>query len=617
MAKKKNLNNQFNSPKRKKKRAIIAGIAGVLIISASIISSALNEYVNPPERISYKQYQEYLDEGTIDIVTYSDNKDYMLIYLGDDKTADMTDEQKEKYDYPESSIFKVQFPNNEDFRKEMLEQGIVLINMTDEKGIASIFDKYGALIVYLALIGVLIVAIRKNNPASATGFARAVASEDIDVTFDDVIGHEEIKEDLKLLVKQMKDGENARNLSHGILFEGGAGTGKTMLAKAIAHEAGLNFISVNSSNLVEMYVGLGARRVRDAFKQARNAAPCVLFFDELDAVGAQRGNQRSHRENDQTINALLTEMDGFQTTDGVFVIAATNRADDLDEALVRAGRFDRKVKIEAPKKWETRKELFDHYLKDVVITDDVDTEILAKQVVGFSGADIAAVIREAKLISYRDDNETEIHALSISQDNIEEAIDKIVFKGNRSDSKQHEEDVKIVAYHESGHAIATIATGGDVSRISIRGMTSGVGGAVFTADNDKLFESKEELENTIMIAYAGRASEEVFFGKEHITQGAGNDISKATAMLYQYIAKYGFDSTFGLIDYDVLVKNGIMTEKSVSERMAALSNELYERTVRLIEENRADVETLAEKMIEVKTMDGGEMMTLLNKKELI
>ena len=611
MAKKKDLNNQFNSPKRKKRRAIIAGVAGVLIISASIISSVLNEYVNPPERISYKQYQEYLDEGKIDIVTYSDYKDYMLIYLGDEKTAEMTDVQKEKYDYPDDAVYKVQFPNNEDFRKEMLEQGIVLINMTDEKGIANIFDKYGALIVYLALIGVLVVAIRKNNPASATGFARAVASADIDVTFDDVIGHEEIKEDLKLLVKQMKDGENARNLSHGILFEGGAGTGKTMLAKAIAHEAGLNFISVNSSNLVEMYVGLGAKRVRDAFKKARDCAPCVLFFDELDAVGAQRGNQRSHRENDQTINALLTEMDGFQTTDGVFVIAATNRADDLDEALVRAGRFDRKVKIEAPKKWETRKELFDHYLKDITIADDVDTEILAKQVVGFSGADIAAVIREAKLISYRDDNE------AISQDNIEEAIDKIVFKGNRSDDKQHEEDVKIVAYHESGHAVATIATGSDVSRISIRGMTSGVGGVVFPADNDKLFKNKKEFENAVMIAYAGRASEEVFFGKEHITQGASNDISKATAMLYQYIAKYGFDSTFGLIDYDVLVKNGIMTEKSVSERMATLSNELYERTVRLIEEHRSDVETLAEKMIEVKTMDGGEMMALLNKKELI
>ncbi len=604
-------NKKIDSPKRKKKRAFIAGIAGGLIITASIISSAISEYVNPPERITYKEYQGYLSEGKIDIVTYSDDKDYMLIYLGDDKTADMTDEQKEKYDYPEDSIFKVQFPNNEDFRKEMLEQGVVLVNMTNEKGVVYFFDQYGGLIVYLALIGVLIVAIKKNNPASATGFAKAIASEDIDVTFDDVIGHEEIKEDLKLLVKQMKDGENAKNLSHGILFEGGAGTGKTMLAKAIAHEAGLNFISVDSSHLVEMYVGLGAKRVRDAFKRARDCAPSILFLDELDAVGAQRGNQRSHRENDQTINALLTEMDGFQTTDGVFVIAATNRADDLDDALVRAGRFDRKVKIEAPKKWETRKELFDHYLTDNAIADDVDTETLAKQVVGFSGADIAAVIREAKLVAYRDDNK------AITQDNIEEAIDKIVFKGNRSDDKQHEEDVRIVAYHESGHAIATIATGGDVSRISIRGMTSGVGGAVFAADNDKMFESKEEVENSIIVAYAGRASEEVFFGKEHITQGAGNDISKATAMLYQYVAKYGFDSNFGLIDYDVLVKNGIMTEKNVSERMAQLSNELYQRTVKLIEENRADVETLAEKMIEVKTMDGSEMMTLLNRKELI
>ena len=607
-------NKKIDSPKRKKKRAFIAGIAGGLIITASIISSAISEYVNPPERITYKEYQGYLNEGKIDIVTYSDDKDYMLVYLGDDKTADMTDEQKEKYDYPEDSIFKVQFPDNEDFRKEMLEQGVVLVNMTNEKGVVYFFDQYGGLIVYLALIGVLIVAIKKNNPASATGFAKVIAPSDIDVTFDDVIGLEEIKGDLQLLVKQMKDGESARNLSHGILFEGQGGTGKTMLAKAIAHEAGLNFISVNASHLVEMYVGLGAKRVRDAFKRARELSPSILFIDEVDAVGAQRGNQRSHRENDQTVNALLTELDGFQSTESIFVIAATNRADDLDDALIRAGRFDRKVRIDPPKKWETRKELFDYYLhkEDTVkVADDVNTEILAKQVVGFTPADIAAVIRESKLIAFRDDNE------AITQDNIEEAIDKIVFKGNRSNSEQHEEDVRIVAYHESGHAIATIVTGGDVSRISIRGMTSGVGGAVFAADNDKMFESKEEVENSIIVAYAGRASEEVFFGKEHITQGAGNDISKATAMLYQYVAKYGFDSNFGLIDYDVLVKSGIMTEKNVSERMAQLSNELYQRTVKLIEENRADVETLAEKMIEVKTMDGGEMMALLNRKELI
>lgn len=603
----KNPNNQFNSPKRKRRRAIWAVAAGTAFIVFSCIS-AVKSAQNQPDRITYAKYQEYLKNDEIDIVAYNDSSEYMTIYLGDEKTAEMTDEQKEQYDYPAYSIYRVQFPNNEDFRKDMLESGVVLVNQSNEFGIIKILDQYGGLIVYLALIGVLVAAMKKNNPASATGFAKAIASADIDVTFDDVIGLEEIKGDLQLLVKQMKDGKSARNLSHGILFEGQGGTGKTMLAKAIAHEAGLNFISVDSSNLVEMYVGLGARRVRQAFKQARQLAPCILFFDELDAVGAKRGNQRSHRENDQTVNALLTELDGFQSTESVFVIAATNRADDLDDALVRSGRFDRKVRIDPPKKWETRQELFDCYLRKedkVKVADDVNTEILAKQVVGFTPADIAAVIREAKLIAFRDDNE------AITQDNIEEAIDKIVFKGNRSNSEQHEEDVRIVAYHESGHAVATMMTGCEVSRISIRGMTSGVGGAVFKADNDKFFESKQEVENSIMVAYAGRAAEEVFFGKDNITQGASNDITQATALLYSYVAKYGFDNEFGLIDFDVLTKSGVLTEKNVTERMTALSGELYRKTVELIQKHRTEIDTLAKKLLEVKTMDGNEMTAFL------
>lgn len=592
--------------KKKSRKGLIAVVAGALLIGVPAISAIKNAN-NQPERITYKEYQEYLQEGKIDIVSYEDGSEYMKIYLGDSNTADMTDEEKEKYDYPDSSVYRVQFPDNEDFRKEMLEQGVVLLNTANDNKVIAFIDQYSGLIIYLALIGVLIVAMKKANPASATGFMQEIDAEDIKVTFDDVIGHEEIKDDLKLLVKQMQDGKNARDLSHGILFEGGAGTGKTMLAKAVAHEAGLNFISVDSSNLVEMYVGLGARRVREAFKKARKVSPCVLFFDELDAVGAKRGSQRSHRENDQTINALLTEMDGFQSTDNIFVIAATNRSDSLDDALVRSGRFDRKVKIEAPKKWETRKELFDHYLKDHKITDDVDTEILAKQVVGFSGADIAAVIREATLVSYR--NEVE----GISQDNIEEAIDKIVFKGNRTSGKEHEEDVKVVAYHEAGHAIATIATGNDVSRISIRGMTSGVGGAVFGSDNDRAFESKKDIEDSIIIAYAGRASEEVFFGKGNITQGASNDISKATAMLYQYVAKYGFDTDFGLVDYDVLTSNGLVMERSITDRISAISNGLYQRTLDLMKDHKEETEILAKKLIEVKTLDGNEVLALLGK----
>ena len=592
--------------KKKSRKGLIAVVAGALLIGVPAIS-AIKNVSNQPERITYKEYQEYLQEGKIDIVSYEDGSEYMKIYLGDSNTVDMTDEEKEKYDYPDSSVYRVQFPDNEDFRKEMLEQGVVLLNTADDNKVIAFIDQYSGLIVYLALISVLIVAMKKANPASATGFMQEIDAEDIKVTFDDVIGHEEIKEDLKLLVKQMQDGKNARDLSHGILFEGGAGTGKTMLAKAVAHEAGLNFISVDSSNLVEMYVGLGARRVREAFKKARKVSPCVLFFDELDAVGAKRGSQRSHRENDQTINALLTEMDGFQSTDNIFVIAATNRSDCLDDALVRSGRFDRKVKIEAPKKWETRKELFDHYLKDHKIADDVDTEALAKQVVGFSGADIAAVIREATLVSYR--NETE----GISQDNIEEAIDKIVFKGNRTSGKEHEEDVKIVAYHEAGHAIATMATGNDVSRISIRSITSGVGGAVFGSDNDRAFESKKDVENSIIIAYAGRASEELFFEKDNITQGASNDISKATAMLYQYVAKYGFDSDLGLVDYDILTNSGLVMERSITDRISAISNILYQKTLDLMKEHKKEIEILANKLIEVKTLDGNEVLALLGK----
>lgn len=594
--------------KKKSYKGLIAVVAGALLIGVPAIS-ALNSSQNEPERITYKEYQNYLSSGQIDIVTYKEDSEYMTIFLGDSNTANMTDEQKEKYDYPDNSVFRVQFPNNEDFRKEMLESGVLLYNAAKDDKFLDFLNNYAGLIVYLALIGVLIVAMKKNNPASSTGFMKEIAAEDIKVSFDDVIGHEEIKEDLKLLVKQMQDGKNVRDLSHGILFEGSQGTGKTMLAKAVAHEAGLNFVSVDSSNLVEMYVGLGARRVRSAFKKARSMTPCVLFFDELDAVGAKRGSQRSHRENDQTINALLTEMDGFQNSDGIFVIAATNRADTLDDALIRSGRFDRKVKIEAPKKWETRKQLFDHYLKDEKIADDVNTEILAKQVVGFSGADIAAVVRESRLVSYRDDTG------SISQDNLEEAIDKIVFKGNRTDGKQHEEDVRIVAYHEAGHAIATLATGNEVSRISIRGMTSGVGGAVFSADNDKLFESRKELESSVIIAYAGRASEEVFFGEENVTQGAGNDISKATAMLYQYVAKFGFDKTFGLVDYDVLSGSGLMLEKSVTDRITAISDRLYKETVQLIADHKEETETLARKLIEAKTLDGGEVLALLGKEE--
>lgn len=556
------------------------------------------------ELISYQEYEELLAAGDIDTVSYEPNETYMYISLHNDKTRNMTIEEREKYLSPVEECKKVYYPAGEDFTKNLLEQG-VLVHKNDE-GLAKTLSNYGSLLFQLALIVVMLKMVSNMSPMNGNATVEADA-DDIAIGFDDVIGHDEVKADLKQLIKQMKsDNADFRNLTHGILFEGSAGTGKTMLAKAVAKEAGFNFISVNSSSLIQLYVGLGAKRVREAFAKAREKAPCILFFDEIDAIGTKRGNTRGTAENDQTINALLAEMDGFGDRGDIFVIAATNRAADLDPALVRAGRFDRTVKIEPPTKWETRKELFDHYLKDFTLEEDVDTENLAKQTVGFSGADIAAVCREASMIMYGRDGET------ICQADLEEAIDKIVFKGNRS-SEEQSDALEIVAYHEAGHAVMNLLSGKPVARISVMGMTSGVGGAVFQADDNSVFHTKESIEQEVKILYAGRASEEIKFGRERITDGASNDITEATKLLVNYLTRFGFGE--GLVDYSILSAVN-MSDNSVPEKVGKLSAQFYEETLERLNENYDKVEMLAKKLLEVKTLSGNEVQEIWDKNAL-
>ena len=334
MSKKKN--------KKTKYIKIAAIVGGVSLLAALGISLGLDVSRDSKiELITYREYEDLLKAGDIDTIQYNPDDRYMYISLHNDKTRKMTISERENYQSPLEECKKVYYPASADFTEDLLKQGVLVQKETDT--ISKMISDYGSLIFLLVLYLIMFRAINKLSPASAKTVNEAEA-EEINVTFDDIIGHDEVKKDLKVLIKQMRSkNKNFQDLTHGILFEGSAGTGKTMLAKAVAKEAGFNFISVNSSSLIQMYVGLGAKRVREAFAKAREKAPCILFFDEIDAIGAKRGNQRSHAENDQTINALLAEMDGFTDRGDIFVIAATNRVADLDPALIRSGRFDRTI----------------------------------------------------------------------------------------------------------------------------------------------------------------------------------------------------------------------------------------------------------------------------------
>ncbi len=599
--------NNKKKGKGKYAKYIKAGVAVGLL--AFVVGSGVHLYQesnrrNEMELISYQEYEELLKAGDIDTVTYEPSEKYMYISLHNDKTRKMTIEEREEYLSPIEECKRVYYPAGEDFIKELLEKGVLVTK--SQNSFMSVLSNYSSLLFQLALIIVMLKMFSGMSPMKGDTVLEAEA-DDINVTFDDVIGHDEVKRDLKQLIKQMKS-ENVdfRNLTHGILLEGHGGTGKTMLAKAVAKEAGFNFISVNSSSLIQLYVGLGAKRVREVFEKARQKAPCIIFFDEIDAIGTKRGNTRGTAENDQTINALLAEMDGFSEKGNVFVIAATNRVADLDPALVRAGRFDRTIKIEAPTKWETRQELFNHYLKDYSLEKDIDTESLAKQTVGFTGADIAAVCREANMIMFGKENNV------VCQADLEEAIDKIVFKGNRS-SNEHSDALEIVAYHEAGHAVMNLLSGKPVARISVMGMTSGVGGAVFQSDEGKVFHTKESVEQEIKILYAGRASEEIKFGREHITDGASNDITEATKLLVSYLTRFGFGE--GLVDYSVLSAVNA-NDTSIPERVGKLSSQFYEETIEKLNENYDNVEILAKKLLEVKTLSGREVQKLWDNSEI-
>lgn len=553
------------------------------------------------KEITYKEFIELCEDGKVDTVYYSSTSEYMKATLYNDETKDMSREELDKYEYESEDIRKVLYPDYDEFRKDMLDMDVNLSIVSD-----SLWIDVLSLLVSFAIPIFWIAILWKMMSAQTKGLDEKLILQTSNVKFSDVIGQDEILEDIQFIAKLIKDPsiseEIGAKVPKGVLLTGAPGTGKTLIAKAIAGEAGVPFVSLSGSDFKELYVGMGAKRVRELFKIARKNAPCIVFIDEIDSVGAKRDSHKSNSEDDQTINALLKEMDGFTGREGIFILAATNHPEHLDSALVRAGRFDRQIAINPPRDWHVRKDLFTHYLKNYKLSDDVDIDNLAKTVSGFTGADIATICNEAGIIAMMHEKKC------IDTACLEEAIDKKVFNGNRSKAESFKKDKEIVAYHESGHAVMTYILGQPIARASIIGTTSGVGGAVFRQDAESCFMTNKDMREHVMIAYAGRASEEIKF--DIVTTGASNDITQATQILINYIQRYGFDKDFGLLDMQVLSQQSLVENGEMTKRLSAMSRDVYNETVSKLKENYELVEILAKKLLEVETLSGHEIEEL-------
>ena len=442
------------------------------------------------------------------------------------------------------------------------------------------------------------------------------------ISFDDVAGEDEAKESLAEIVDYLhnpkKYTEVGASMPKGVLLIGPPGTGKTMLAKAVAGESKVPFFSMSGSEFVEMFVGMGASKVRDLFKQAKEKAPCIVFIDEIDAIGKKRdGNFSGNDEREQTLNQLLTEMDGFEGNTGVIILAATNRPESLDPALTRPGRFDRRVPVELPD-LIGREAILKVHAKKIKTADDVDFHTIARMAAGTSGAELANIINEAALRAVRNGRTT------VQQADLEESIEVVIAGYQKKNAIMTDSEKKVVAYHEIGHAlVAAMQTeSAPVQKITIIPRTSGALGYTMQVEqNDKVLMSRQELENKIATFAGGRAAEEVVFGE--ITTGAANDIEQATKLARAMITRYGMSDDFDMVAMET-VNNKYLggdtslecaeeTQREIDEKVVELVKTQHEKARRILQENRSKLDELAKVLYEKETITGKEFMEILNK----
>ena len=533
--------------------------------------------------------------------------------------------------YRDGRTFQTYAPDDPNMVKNLSAQGVRISAVPADDGSPTFFSILISWFPMLLLIGVWIFFMRQmqGGGGKAMGFgkskAKLLTEKTGRVTFDDVAGIDEAKQELEEIVDFLKDPQKFQRLGgkipKGCLLVGPPGTGKTLLARAIAGEANVPFFTISGSDFVEMFVGVGASRVRDMFEQGKKNAPCIIFIDEIDAVGRHRGAGLGggNDEREQTLNQLLVEMDGFESNEGVILIAATNRPDVLDPALLRPGRFDRQIQVPNPDILGREKILKVHMIK-VPLAPDVDARTISRGTPGFSGADLANLVNEAALLAARTGKRV------VTMSDFEMAKDKVMMGAERRSMVMTEEEKSLTAYHEAGHALVGIhmPKTDPLHKVTIIPRGRALGVTMNLPERDQLSYSETMLKSRLAMMYGGRAAEELIFGKENITTGAGNDIQQATNMARRMVTEYGFSDKLGRLRYidneeEVFLGHSVSRAKNISDATAALIDEEVRRLIeeaegeahKILKKYSGELEIIAQALLEYETLSGEDVTTLL------
>lgn len=619
-----------NNPKDPKKQPQWAKLSKTLAFWVLALLVPVIYYMNngggndPSPTVSYTQYVQELDKGNITKVKIQDG----TIVTGDLKNAIKVNDRDVKK-------FTVRLPvsNSADEVTKLQEKSVQIEAESAKPSLGGFLLTF---LPYLLLIGFWLFLFRQMQQGGAKAFsfgkskAKLLTADTPKVTFADVAGADEAKVELQEIIEFLKDPAKFTKLGgrlpKGCLLVGPPGTGKTLLARAVAGEAARPFFSMSGSDFVEMFVGVGASRVRDLFEQGKAQAPCIIFIDEIDAVGRHRGAGLGggHDEREQTLNQLLVEMDGFESNDGVILIAATNRPDVLDPALLRPGRFDRQIVVDAPD-LRGREGILKVHIRNKPMADDVNIGVLARGTPGMAGADLANLVNEGALLAARRNHD------KIYMVDLEDAKDKVMLGAERKSMVMKDDERRLTAFHEAGHAICAVKVKGNdpLHKVTIVPRGRALGLAFTLPEDDRVSITREQLKATLVKAYGGRVAEELVFGKDRVTTGASSDIQQATSIARRYVSQWGLSEEVGPIlvgdnEQELFLGRDIQRSREVSEKTAQLVDsevsrvirEAYNRATEVLTENLELLHKVANALLERETLSGDDVLMLARGEDL-